>query len=266
MHTYIFLPVVEMRSEPSRCSKVVSQALFGELVQTQGRAGDWVRIATPDGYAGWVFASSLVGRDRLYPQDIETSRLAAHVYAAADTEYGPLMTLPYGSKLQLMASDSRWHQVCLPNGQEAFIQRGDTAPEPFDLKKFLGIPYTWGGRSSFGYDCSGFVQMAYGRMGISLPRDAKEQILVSQRIETPVPGDLIFWGKSESDIRHVGIYLQGEQFIHTSARENKPYLRLSNLSDFEWSGNGEGFYPYRTLARAGKSSVLACWSSSFALS
>jgi cell wall-associated NlpC family hydrolase len=85
--------------------------------------------------------------------------------------------------------------------------------------------------------------MVYGRMGIRLPRDAREQILTGQEIETPALGDLIFWGKSKQDIRHVGICLGGAQFIHTSARENKPYLRMSFLTDVEW--NGDSFYPYR---------------------
>ncbi|MCH9717001.1 MAG: C40 family peptidase, partial [Gammaproteobacteria bacterium] len=45
----------------------------------------------------------------------------------------------------------------------------------FLSQKFLGCPYTWGGRSSFGFDCSGFVQMLYKEMGICLPRDSGPQ-------------------------------------------------------------------------------------------
>ena len=244
---YIHLPVVDMREGPSRASKVVSQALFGERIQLQERMADWDLIVTPDGYTGWIQLGAWVMREGVYPKDLEVTRLSAHIYSSPDTEYGPLLTLPYGSPLQLISSDLRWHQVCLPNGQIAFVQKGDVVPESFDLisftKKFLGLPYTWGGRSSFGFDCSGFVQMVYGRMGILLPRDAREQILTGQETEVPTLGDLIFWGKSKQDIRHVGICLGGTQFIHASARENRPYLRVSQLTDEAWSG--DDCYPYR---------------------
>jgi Cell wall-associated hydrolases (invasion-associated proteins) len=67
-------------------------------------------------------------------------------------------------------------------------------------KRFLELPYTWGGRSSFGYDCSGFVQMLYRQMGIFIPRDAIDQMHWEKF--TPIPieeaqlGDLYFLGPS----------------------------------------------------------------------
>lgn len=255
MNGYIHYPVVTMREAPNDSSRVVSQALFGELVEIQDRfSGNWAHILTPDRYAGWIQANAIVMRQEVYPQDLETTRLATHIYAAPDTEYGPLITLPYGSPLQLLdSSDPRWHQICLPSGRPAFVQKGDTLSEPLDLpsfvKKFLGVPYTWGGRSSFGYDCSGFVQMVYQRLHRPLPRDAKQQILICKPVETPMLGDLIFWGKSKEEIKHVGMFLEGEQFIHTSVRENRPYLRLSNLSEVEWSGDKLAFYPFREIRR-----------------
>ncbi len=258
MHDYIQFPLVDMREAPSAGSKVVSQALFGECVQVGAAVGDWRSILTPDGYTGWVKAEGIVMRPEPYPRDLETSRLSAHLYPAADTEYGPLMTLPFGSPLQLIdSSDPRWHKVHLPDGREAFIQKGDVVGEPFELisfsRKFLNLPYTWGGRSSFGFDCSGFIQIVYGRLGIPLPRDARQQILDPRaqpiRFEELVLGDLIFWGYSEAEIKHVGMFLEKGQFIHTSVRENRPYLRVSQLVDFEWSGQRGVFYPFRTARR-----------------
>ncbi len=248
----IHLPFVEMRERPSQQSKVVSQALFGEEVHVSNRLDGWVNIMTPDGYSGWVPADSFVTSENPYSKDLEVTRLRAHIYGAMDTEFGPILSVPHGSKLHLLdSSDPRWLKILLPDGRQAFIQKGDVEPEPFELvsfaKKFLGLPYTWGGRSSFGYDCSGFVQMLYGKLGKNLPRDARQQILQGK----PLPlnqltlGDLIFWGKSEREIMHVGVYLSEGEFIHTSSRENKPYLRISKLTDFEWSGDGKACYPYR---------------------
>lgn len=250
----VHLPLIDMREAPLERSKVVSQALFAEEIQVLQAAQGWAEIQTPDGYRGWVKEGSFVSSGP-YQGDLSVSRLKAHLYAEKDTEYGPFLSLPYGAKLKLIElSDDRWAKVLLPDQREAFIQRGDIEQEPFELvafsKKFLGIPYTWGGRSSFGYDCSGFVQMVYAHRGLLLPRDARLQIADPRGKEVPLnalqPGDLIFWGKSASDIRHVGMSLGGEEFIHTSSKENKPYLRISQLADFEWSGHATTHYPYRS--------------------
>jgi hypothetical protein len=42
-------------------------------------------------------------------------------------------------------------------------------------KNFIGLPYTWGGTSSYGVDCSGFVQMLFKEMGVLLPRNSRDQ-------------------------------------------------------------------------------------------
>ena len=85
------------------------------------------------------------------------------------------------------------------------------------------------------------------QMGVFLPRDSKDQFTFSgfknRAVSDLLAGNLIFFGFSEDDIRHVGMSLGGEEFIHTSAvTENKPFLRISNVSDPAWSG--AGYYPF----------------------
>ena len=245
----VHLPVVDMRESPSLKSRVMSQALFGEEIVVRKNADHWIYITTSDGYSGWVAEGSFIlSHVSYYESQISSSRLKAHIYAEPDTEFGPLFSLPYGSRLRLIdASDARWAKILLPDGREAYIQKGDVEPEIFDLnkfsQKFIGLPYTWGGRSIFGYDCSGYVQMLYGKMGLRLPRDARQQIRDPRgravAIEDLALGDLIFWGDSAEDIRHVGMFLQKGAFIHTSARENRPYLRISQLTDPAWTGYRE---------------------------
>ena len=86
-------------------------------------------------------------------------------------------------------------------------------------KKFIGLPYTWGGTSSYGFDCSAFVQMLLREMGLLLPRNACDQaqspLLVPVLGEELQPGDLIFFG--ESRITHVGLYLGGDELHFTAA-------------------------------------------------
>ncbi|MEV7597553.1 C40 family peptidase [Kitasatospora sp. NPDC089797] len=101
----------------------------------------------------------------------------------------------------------------------------------------LGKPYVWGGNGPSGYDCSGLVQQAYRRSGISLPRVADDQYAAT----TPISagqlrrGDLVFWSDSgrASGIHHVGIYLGGGKFVE-APRPGKT-VRISTLNS--------GYYP-----------------------
>ncbi|WP_338652023.1 NlpC/P60 family protein [Lysinibacillus sp. Y5S-8] len=82
-------------------------------------------------------------------------------------------------------------------------------------KQFLGRPYVWGGSNpSTGFDCSGLVQWSYKQAGVSLPRTASQQYLVTQRISASEArvGDLVFFSYG-SGVAHVGIYLGNNTMI-----------------------------------------------------
>jgi hypothetical protein len=247
-----------MRRAPSISSAVVSQGLFAEKVICSQESGLWSFITTPDGYSGWVLSDALA----LYPENYETSmqisRVAAHLYSEKDSTLGPVFTLPFGVQLKVIdKTDPDWIEVQLPRGERCFVPTGTAAEHKILSKEeviqlsfmFLGLPYTWGGRSSFGYDCSGFVQMLYSQMGIGLERDSGPQSEDPRFLEIAMkdlkPGDLIFWGLAPKRIRHVGFYIGYGQFIHATSREHQPYLRISNLRDSTWAGGADSVYPYR---------------------
>lgn len=77
-----------------------------------------------------------------------------------------------------------------------------------------GIPYVWGGTSTSGFDCSGFVQYIYSQLGVNLPRVTQDQARATASIPVSQaePGDLLFWGSAGAEY-HVGIYLGNNQFI-----------------------------------------------------
>jgi cell wall-associated NlpC family hydrolase len=66
-----------------------------------------------------------------------------------------------------------------------------------------GIYYVYGGTTTAGFDCSGYVQYVFAKVGVSLPRTAEQQRQAVQAVSDPRPGDLVFFG---SPAYHVGIY------------------------------------------------------------
>lgn len=205
---YMVEPITNMRESPTDDSKVVSQAPFSEQIEVVlQKQDDWCQIATSDGYLGWVRASTWCQLTEPYEASLKVTRPMVHLYGIKDTEYGPIKTVPYGSRLkEIDSTDTRWIKALMPNGQECYVQKGDVQAEA-DItekgqlvdfgKQFLGLPYTWGGRSSFGFDCSGFVQMLYNRLGVQLQRDARQQILDPRlqaiSLDKLEAGDLLFW-------------------------------------------------------------------------
>jgi len=88
-------------------------------------------------------------------------------------------------------------------------------------KTFFGVPYRWGGTTSEGFDCSGFVQYIFARANYQIPRQAKNQFKVG---ETPsddelTPGDLVFFSTYTRGASHVGIYIGNGEFIQASSGE-----------------------------------------------
>lgn len=86
-------------------------------------------------------------------------------------------------------------------------------------RQFIGVPYVWAGRSSDGFDCSGFVWYVYDNFGIHLPRMADGQFEVGLQVgrRDLAPGDLVFFSTYEPGPSHVGIYAGSGLFIHASS-------------------------------------------------
>jgi cell wall-associated NlpC family hydrolase len=181
----------------------------------------------------------------------EVVSLFAHIYREASvTRHAPLLTVPFETRLEAVSKPSaedRWLQVRLPDDRAGWIQSGDVAfhqkplsiPEMLALaKRFMGAPYTWGGTSSFGYDCSGFAQMLERRRGVGMPRDAQPQAdwngLTPVKREELQPGDLLYFGSSDKRITHTGVYLGDGKFIDATTFET-PMVRIDDLTDPHWS-------------------------------
>jgi gamma-D-glutamyl-L-lysine dipeptidyl-peptidase len=249
-------PVTNMYSKPSVQSDVVSQAIYGSNVMSLKGKWHWVHVKTDDGYTGWVQSSSLLKRKgqpyAAAGSVIQVAQLSANVYLEPDvTKHAPLLTLPWSARLEALpdkvGDTDRWLKVTLPDNRQAFVQKGDVSSDFTPLtvdqtialaKKFLGVTYTWGGSSDFGFDCSGFTQMLLRQRGIIMPRDADLQaawtgVAPIERNDLQ-PGDLLFFGDRADHITHTGMYIGNGQFIHDTTHEH-PGVQISVLNDQPWT-------------------------------
>ncbi len=247
--------LLNMHSRPSEDADVVSQAIYASNVAIINEQAGWARVRTADEYTGWMPASSLKRLSpgvRLYASAGRVAQvvsLFANLYRDPDvTKRQPLLTVPFETRLEVIREDdaeSRWLEVRLADDHSSWLQRGDVTFDASPLsvaetialgKRFVGLPYFWGGTSSFGFDCSGLTQMLCRRRGIVMPRDTSVQAKWAGA--EPVdrhslePGDLLFFG--ESKVTHTGMYIGDGKFINATTHE-RPVIQISDLSDPYWA-------------------------------
>lgn len=267
----VVVPVANMYSKPTEKADVVSQAIYGSNVLLLQARGEWSRIQTSDRYRGWTpsrYLRTILTGDGYATAGptVQVQSLFANIYAEPDlTKHKPVITVPFETKLEVPFVEIKgrsaaltarrakeeihqgWLHVRLPGMTWAWIQEGDvvseskalTIPESIELgKRFVGLPYLWGGRSSFGFDCSGFTQMLVRVRGIEMPRDADKQAAWSGVTTVDrkhlQPGDLLFFGSSAKDITHTGMYIGDGQFIHDSSTGH-PAVQIGRVGDEPWS-------------------------------
>jgi hypothetical protein len=246
-----------MYSATTEDSDVVSQAIIGSNVVTLEVRGNWAKVRTDDQYTGWMLGDALrkLGESGGYGrsgQVVQVEGLFANLYSETDvTLHKPIVTVPFETRLDVVAegkgNNAGWLQVRLPDQRIAWIQSGDINRDPQPLtiaqsialaKRFMGLPYLWGGRSSYGYDCSGFTQMLVRNRGITMPRDADLQAawegLEAVDRKDLRAGDLLFFGSGVGKITHTAMYIGGGEFIHATTHDH-PVVQISRLDDQPWT-------------------------------
>ncbi len=213
------IPVRFSRSEKA---EMTNQLLFGEQVEILEEQNNWLLIRSLfDAYEGWIsagFSSDFLMFSQIKPEQpqIVVSSPTAQLIGV---NYQPLIS--FGSFLSSTDKIAAGTQVIFdPDKPTKNALLGYA-------KALLGVPYLWGGRTVYGMDCSGFIQLIHKVIGIYLPRDASQQALHGTTlnfIEEVQAGDLAFFDNEEGIITHVAMFTDNKHVIHASG-----YVRLDPI-------------------------------------
>ncbi len=261
-----------MRAEAREQAEQITQMLFGETGTIEEEKDRWIRLKlTLDGQTGWVDSKMLTPMtDEEYTAHTEALKKAAVVAfpmtIAVSENNGQTIPLTAGTRLP---------QYTVENGEGIFsvlgvrfhITPSMVYTQPLELQAdtlqqatrfFLNIPYQWGGKNTFGMDCSGFTQTVFTLFGKHLPRNASEQATQGEPVAdlaAAQAGDLVFFSHSEDDthISHVGILLDQERVLHCSGRVKVEKIDSTGILSYEQANsadfNGKYTHYLRTIRR-----------------
>ncbi|MFC2112305.1 NlpC/P60 family protein [Bacteroidota bacterium] len=225
-HGIVQIPCIAVRREAAEQSEMTSQLLFGELFEVLESQAGWLSVRNEyDGYEGWISRSGigLLEDDELQKYRNYSNCIQPDTYLSLQRAAGEeRMLIPAGAVLYyeknvpLKVHCGDTYRVEKPCNES----NGDLSERILKTgKQFLNIPYLWGGKSTFGTDCSGLVQTVFKIIGISLARDTSQQVMQGEPLNM-LPearsGDLVFFDNEEGEIVHVGLLMEPGLVLHAS--------------------------------------------------
>ena len=225
------MPAAPVRAAASHRAEMTSQLLFGERVEAMGGSdGGWLRVrGLADDYEGWVREGQLQTFSAR-----EARRPTRCIVASHDSKlvFGRgALRLPLGAELPGLSSGA-----LVIGGEKAAFKGKKAGMKDRAISgaalvaaamEFLHAPYLWGGRTAYGMDCSGLVQVAFKLCGVHLPRDAWQQAEKGTSVDflsEAKPGDVAFFQNDDGRIVHVGILLDAMNILHATETSGRAVI------------------------------------------
>lgn len=227
----------DVREEPNQRSELFTQLLLGDVVAILEEKDRWVRVRLFDQNEGWIHRGYLHfgegGVDEISTANrICVTSLIAQVFSRPDAKSPVVIVATEGTMLTTATLQGHWYEVVLPDGQRGWVFNKHVRPAVSlprlsgeeivkRARRFLGVPYLWGGTTSVGLDCSGLTQHCYRVLGKILPRNSSQQAETGEAIDSGAdwsnlhPGDLLFFAENER-VDHVAISTGGPGIIHAA--------------------------------------------------
>lgn len=212
------LSIVPLRVIASDASEMVSQLLYGEHFKILEERANWSRIRVAfDNQEAWICNKQYlkIVEDAYFNLEHSNPILSADLIDYITDQNGHLMPAVLGSVLNSVKAFEHSFDGSVVSSTHPKNSLIETA------LLYLNSPYTWGGKSPFGIDCSGLTQMVYKLNGYKLKRAAAEQAKQGEAlsfIEESEPGDLAFFDDKEGKINHVGLIMNDNYIIHVDGK------------------------------------------------
>lgn len=212
MQGVIRVPLAPIRAQADDRAELVTQSLFGELVEVHPVQGLplWVKVRlNQDGYEGYMD----VRMAELDPEAVHAFAQDCHLLTS------PLTSFSWGDQTLHLPAGAKVPTAAWPNAKPVAPSSVMDA-----AMRFLGAPYLWGGKSVLGMDCSGLTQISGHLCGLTIPRDASQQWKSLQKLQKQhsqlETGDLVYFHKvGSTSISHVGLAWMDQgvsQVLHAS--------------------------------------------------
>lgn len=227
---FCHLSVIPVRAEAKDQSEIVTQLLFGEHCEVISLEEPWMKIKSlHDGYEGFIDYKQVSESSQKDFEEVKSNFTRLQQDNIQFSTKNGALTLLKGALI------SKRQQFKITNSKFERISSNATTVLSTDVisiaMSYLNAPYLWGGRTSFGIDCSGFTQAVLRFMGIELSRDASQQVLEGKEVtfENLTIGDLAFFQNSKGKVSHVGILMENNKIIHAAGQVRIDELREEGI-------------------------------------
>ncbi|MBI1262079.1 MAG: peptidase P60 [Rhizobiales bacterium] len=229
----VIVPVAPLLRRAQPDAPMDTQLLFGEIFRVYEEEGGWAwGQSVLDDYVGYVDAKQLGSRP--YRATHQVVALRSFIYPKPDLKTRPAIPLGMNAKLRVTGASGEYSEL----ERGGWIFTAHIAPVGSHVRdyvavaeEFLGVPYLWGGRDTMGMDCSGLVQLALERAGITSLRDTDmQEATLGEALPEPLDfttlkrGDLVFWKG------HVGIMVDDQRLIHANGHHMRVAIERLDIA------------------------------------